>query len=210
MTVEQALQYTNEWFREFNFVVESSNLPADIHTMTISATTGVSLSGNGALTRAQVEAFLNNWNASVDSVAVNSVTFTIGIFDAIKSNGFWNRDVSSVTFTEVAYTQGNGGHRIRVDYPGVVTAEYVEGAIKDRGGVIVSHNTETRRVTFDILRSDVRNHFETTVINRLGRTWNRRRFRLTDAEVTAIEGAGGFVIRTLAQVQASIRDRHTE
>lgn len=210
VTVAQAQQYIAPWTRTYTFNVVSSNLPADTHTMTIAVSAGVAAGGAGGIAREQVEAFLNNWNATVNSVAANSVNFTSGILNAIRSAGFWNRDVSAITFTEVSYTQASGNHRVRADYPAGMTAAQVEDAIRIRGGVITTHNTGTRRVTFDITRATVRSHFEATVAARLGNLWNRRRFRLTEAEVAAIEAAGGIVTRTPAQVQATLRDRQTE
>lgn len=206
-TVAQVEQYIQQWTRAFTFTVDSSNLTTDTHTMTITASSGVSVSGDGRITRQQVETFLNNWNATVNSVAANSVTFTCGIFNAIKSNGFWSRDVSVVTFTEVSYTQATGTHRVRADYPAGLDPADVENAITNRGGVIVSHNTSTRRVTFDITRATARAQFEQSVKDRLGDLWARRRYRATEAQVAAIESAGGVITRTLAQVQSAIQDR---
>jgi hypothetical protein len=210
VTVAQAQQYIAPWTRAFTFTVVSSNLATDTHAMTIAVSAGVASGGAGGITREQVEAFLNNWNATVNSAAANSVNFTCVILNAIRSAGFWNRDVSALSFTEVSYTQATGNHRVRADYPAAMTAAQVEDAVRVRGGVITSHNTGARRITFDITRATVRSHFEATVIARLGSAWNRRRFRLTDAEVSAIESAGGVVTRTPAQVQAALRDRQTE
>jgi hypothetical protein len=207
ISAEAARPYVAPWTRTLSFVVDSSTPATDAHTMTVSVGAGVAAGGAGGVTREQVEAYLNRWRATVNSVAANAVTFTTVIFQAVASEGFWRRDVSAVGFTEVSYTQATGSHRVRADYPAAVSAAEAAFLVTSRGGVITSHNTGARRITFDITRALVRSHFEQDVRDRLEGVWSRRRFRLTDAEVTAAESAGGAVTRTAAQVQAALLDR---
>ena len=51
----------------------------------------------------------------VVSASQGEVVFDAGIYDAIRSNGFWDYDTANLEFTENSYNESTGIHQIEVD-----------------------------------------------------------------------------------------------
>lgn len=208
-TVAEVRAYISEWRRVLNFNIDSQSLPADSFVVTVSAdASGVGASGEGRITRVMVENFLTNWNAVVTVASVNSVTFTTVIREAIASDGFWERNISAATFLETNYTQAGGIHRTQVDYPSSISAGTVEELIKGRRGSIISHNTGTRRITFNIARVDVRREFEDSVKRKLDTGLVPRRWILPESFLSG--AVDGIIMTTKAALDAAIHDQLTD
>jgi len=214
--------YTRPWTRTLSLTVDSSDLGTDTHTVTVTADTGVSVSGLGALTKAQVEGFLNRWNATVTGFSTNAVTFDVAILDAIQSEAFWEivpATLALIVFGEVSYDAGTGAHQLTADYSVLLSgmtaariaklAGLVQRRVEERGGSVMSNTAGV--IEFIILRSDVRAKFFAEVRQKdTHRSVSRRRWVVPAAAMDAISAAGGTVTRTLAQVQAVIHDRMTD
>lgn len=178
--VAEVQVYCEEWWRYVDYELVAHDYDIDGHRIRVFAKPEcVSVSGLGGLTREMVEAYLNTWNATVFSVAANEVVFDALVYDAVCSEGFWERDISSISFKEKAYTQATGIHRIEADYtddPELCArpkAE-IEDYIEQRGGTIEVHAAS--KVTFEIQRTAVLDWFEQNVKANVDDLYSRRKF----------------------------------
>lgn len=122
--------YLKQWERTLALTVDSSDPVTDIHTVTVTADSGVAMGGLGRLTKPQIETYLSKWNAIVQSFSQNSVTFTAGIWDALQSEKFWAG--LDVALTELSYDQPSGGHQVQIDYS-MVTLQFPHAGIAGTG-----------------------------------------------------------------------------
>ena len=202
-------QYTRNWPRLIDFDVINQNLALDGFRLRLFSTNvnGVL----GAVTRADVEAFISNWGGVVHSVAANEVVFDILIFDALTSLGFWGRsyeqaDISNMQFTEVAYDQGTGIHRIELDYSltGRAPSE-AERYVERKGLPVVSHVESA--LTYDADRSVVRTAFQNDIRNKSQRVVAKQRYHVSGAVVDYIVGQGGMITTDVATLAGYIQDK---
>ena len=107
----QVESYRDNWSIEPAFSVVSSDTTTDTFTITVSNSLPGSANQAG-LTQAMVENFLTNWGATVQGFAQNQVTFTINVYDALVSQGFWDTDLTGAAFSEQSYDSGTGLHTI--------------------------------------------------------------------------------------------------
>jgi len=177
------------------------------------------LSGEGNLTAAMVEGFLQNWGATVDSIAANEVTFTAGIYNAAISNRFWDIPdsvVSDLQFSEFSYVKQTGLHTIDVDVTqSDFTVEQVENYILNMGYTVIG--TNENGVRFTVSRNNVFLAFKDNVAEALakrlpdGRRFiDIRRYHVADATVDNIASQGGEISITEPQLFANLLDKTTE
>ena len=186
------------------FTVDSSDLVNDVHTITLGVTTPGALAG---ITRANVEAFLESWGVTILSHTAGTVTFTMGVNDAVESNGFWGSDVSGVVFLETSYDQGTGKH--------VITANYAATAWNSN---VVAHRAIVRGcdvldnaagiLTFEVDRIDIRNEFLRVIGERVNDRVAKSRYAITEASVDQIVALGGTATVSRAQFLAALVDRN--
>jgi hypothetical protein len=201
--------YVIPWRKALEWDVADSDMATDTHTLKAYVKPEyVSASGLNRLTREGVEEFLNNWGATVDSIALGEVTFTANVYEAIKSDGFWERNVQMFAWTEVGYDAPTGIHRVRVNYTGytINLAEYAAQII-NRGCEIVSNQPAQKRVTFDCSRQNVFNEFKQSVKERFDGNYAIRKWNFLEAAVDAAIAAGGSLEVTKAQVLNYIHNR---
>jgi len=195
--------YCSEWERVVDWEFVGHNYVIDGHRLNVFTQRDlVSASGLNGLTRDKVETFLNNWGASVFSIAQNSVVFDALISDAISSDGFWGINLSGGLFSEVAYDQSTGIHTTRITYSSIpgATAEIVAARIVERGCVITANQPAQSRITFTCGRDLVFQAFKLDVKSRVDRTYARRKWRVTQAAIDAIIAAGGTITVTRDQM----------
>jgi hypothetical protein len=195
--------YCSEWRREIEWDVLASNLDTDTHTLKAYVKAEhISASGLNRLTRKQVESYLNNWGAEVLSIAPGEVTFSANIYGAIKSNGFWGRDVQMLSWSEIGYDKLTGIHRVKVDYTGyaIPLAKYA-GRIVERGCKIVQNRPAQHYVTFDCSRENVRSQFKADVKSRVDGIYSRKRWRFMPAAIDAAMANGGSISVTRQELQ---------
>lgn len=211
-TVEQAHNYIISWTRRIDYEVVNQNLTLDGYRIGVFATNPSTTDqgvGAGKITRVMVESFLNKWGATVFAIADNSVTFDITVYNAIKSEGFWNVNLSQVIFLEIAYVQANGIHTIQVNYSGTAyTRAQVINKITQTGGTVISESVGT--VQFTITRNIVLNAFRQDVRSKIETILYRRQYYLPSNLVTSIENSGGLYTTTRAELIAAIRNRVSE
>ena len=181
VSVEVGRAYNSSWEQTVDYTVNSADAATGKYNLTIFGNNR-NVSGEAAITKDQVEAFLLRWNCVVNGFADNSVTFDIALWQALQSEGFWNRDVSAFTFTLDSYTQSTGVAEVTVT--GIADDKAVETAIRaieERGGV-VSSSTSTS-VSFSIDRSDLVDKFKSDVSQKTRGTWCRKQYYLSEAVV---------------------------
>ena len=201
LAVATANQYIEDWRHIISYNIDSSDNVTDTHTITLSSSR-VSAGGVGALSLAQVDGFLARWAAVRTGNTNDSVTFTANILDAITSNGIWG-DASQFTFNETNYDSGTGEHTVEV-LTGSSPEQVQRGA--DRYGFTYVSGT-----TFIAERSVVRGLFQDDVKQALESIGiARRRFRITNAGMTALQGAGGEMTVTIGQLTSNLRDMLAE
>ena len=210
---------TGPWIRKLNWEIIGSNLDIDGHRIKLSITNP----GNtniAAITRDQVESYLNNWNAQVFSVASNEVVFDVAVYEddennpgVLQSTKFWDLEsVNGLVFGEQSYDSGSGDHRVSCDYSTYsnfgVDPKRVEAIVATRGGIPVSNIHQV--IIFDINRSDVFTLFKEEVRNLLEKRIYPRKFRIPEATVDNIISGGGTIDVTLAQLQSYLINRLDE
>lgn len=200
--VSEFIEYANEWDTILNYNVINSDLINDVFQIELSATTNVS--EVGGITRDQVETYINKWSGTVNSFSNNTVTFTISIFNAIKSSGFWNKNTDNVIWTELDYT--NGVHTVQADFTNVnVTSLSVEDHMSEKGANIISNNNNI--IVFSIDRATIRNDFQSSIIRKVKRQIKRRRYYLPENILTIIDSNGGTYTTTKATALLYIKDK---
>src|SRR3972149_712807 len=178
-------------------------------------TVNPNVSGRGYLTREQVEIYLATWNAVVQSITVNSVTFDIWAFEdsssnpgVIQSEAFWGAVPVGVVFTEGLYNQNTGRHRITADYGNSWISD--RNAVVNRGennqGTVISH-TEGVSITFDVFRKQMFDIFKRDIIRRLDNVLDRKQFYFPPGVISTIQGQGGFIEATIAQGKIYLKNR---
>ncbi len=220
VTEEQARNYMNSWEQTVDYTVNSSNLTNATYNITVFGD-NLSQSGEAAITRSQVEGFLNKWNATVSSFATNSVTFDFALWQALQSAGFWNRPVESFTFTLDSYTEGTGQAVVTISELLADQITQAQRLITQKGGVVNS-STETS-VTFNIHRSDVLSEFQKDVQQKTRGTWCRKQWYFSESLVDQIaliedtfDGEGvrltskGQITLSQAEVLAALNDKLDE
>ena len=201
------------WERIVDYAVVSSNLATDVFRLTVGAVAGEfnATNGEGKITRAIVETFLNNWGATVVSSADNSVTFDAGILNAIKSTRFWGgQDVSGVTFAELSYTQATGAHSVRATYPAAWPSQQVADTVAAAGATITAHNVNTRKITFTITRAIVRQAFQDDVAQKARTILRKRKYHLDPAFVASVAAGERWITILPADYLSVLKNRTTD
>lgn len=212
LDVPTAELQNEEWWFRLGFTILTSDLPNDTFTIKAEATEYNPNSGVGKLTQGKIENFLQKWGATGISFASSAVTFSIKILDAIKSTGFWGgADVTGLTLNEISYTQATGTHRCRVNYTNsALTAQQLKDAIAQVGATFVSENIGNKTITFDVTRQNVQDQFYADVKRRTEGMIVRRKYHISEAAMTAIEAAGGYVTVSLAEYNTYWKNKLTE
>ena len=196
---EDSVIYLETWAHKATFEVVSSSLATDTHDVKIT-TERVSITGKNAFTVGQVESFFDRWGASITTVADNQIDFSLSVFDAITSSGFWGVDVSGVTFTETDYDQSSGVHTVQFQNSPFQT-QAAHDYIVDSGGTIISDDT------FAIARSVVRAALIADIKERIDDIYyDIRRFRISAAGMNALAANGGVLTVTAGQFVNNLED----
>jgi len=196
---ETVFQYLTSWKRHVDFEVVSVNTATGVYQIRIRCI-NPGASGAANLTRDNIETYLNNWGATVDSVSVNQVTFTLRLWQTLQSNGFWDFDVSGVSFDLVDYT--NPIATVDVELPGI-SIKKASDRIVENAGVVVSDNG-VDQIRFTIDRSDVLAAFQTSIKDKVEDTFTRRKYYFSEADVDTALSMGGVIELTAGQVTSRI------
>lgn len=205
VSVDAAKHYMQSWER----LVDISVLSADQATATYQAQVSCAnpgASGQLNLTRAQVEGYLNNWGATVDSIDTNQVTFTLKLWDTLRSDGFWGADVSLVGFTLVNYV--NPTAMVDINISGVLaqwSPHQIAAAVIGHGGAVVGYTEPVGRFTID--RDVVLAAFSQDLKDRLEDIYTRRQYYFNPSDVDTAIAAGGVVTLTAGQATNLLKSK---
>jgi len=208
LSMAQVRQYMARWKPDIVFSVIAQDPAIDGYRLELSnALAGVTA---GQVTRVQVEAFINRWNGTVVSVSPNAVRFDITVFDAVKSQGFWDHDLVGFAFQELSYDETAGVHQVQVNYSASGrNPTAVENYIESRVDSIVSHSGSV--ITCEVSRATVRNVLQEDIKRAAEQVDIRtRRYYIDPAQVDTIVREGGTVTVTQTQLMAPLRDRTLE
>lgn len=208
-TVKQVeAAYMSPWRRFIDWEFVSHDWAADAHALRVFTADGVSASMKGALTREEVETFLNKWGAEVIDISSNEVRFSATVTDAIKSEGFWGRTVPEGILTETAYDQVTGVHTTRLDYGTLpIGINELAAIITENGCEITTHKPAQKWGLFTCGRDTVFAQFKQSVKHALDGQFSLRRWRLPAAAIQMIIDAGGSLTVTKSQVMDAIKNR---
>lgn len=184
VTEEQAEAYCASWEQKIDYSVHDANATNATYTVEVFGS-NLNISGEAAITKAQVENFLVDWNCTVDSFAANSVTFTMALWQALQSKGFWGMLVDNFTFILDNYDSNTGIADVTVS--GLVVTENVNQVahakrlVEQKGCAVLSETTTS--VTFAAERSDIFEEFKSDVKQKVQRTWCRKQYYFSEAVV---------------------------
>ena len=208
ITVAQAQNYVSQWEKVIGYEVLSST-PANGNYQIRVFGENVSATGQNSLTREQIENYLLKWNCTVDSIAPNEVTFTLRLWQALQSAGFWNSDDSGlIGFTLVSYDEQSGDAIVDMNISGVLaqwTLERIATSVIDNGGSIVNYTEPVGR--FSINRSIVLNKFQSDVKEKIDTTYCRRQFYFNSSDIDIIIAAGGIITLNKNQLLNQINSK---
>lgn len=204
VTPAQVTNYISHWKDDFQYSVVSQNAAQGRYTVRVQ-NDSVSVSGANRLTAEKVSAYLAKWGCSNASYTSPYYQFDFSLWAAVRSEAFWNRDVSAVTFTLVSYNSTSGVGRVQAVVPAATLSESVTRTITERGGTIVSSTGTT--YVFDIDRSNLFDKFKADVKQRLETIYCRRQYYFTEAQVDTVIAAGGSITLTQAQLLAAVKNK---
>lgn len=196
-SLENSQEYESEWRRFFEIEVLSANPNNATYQARISCT-NPGVSGQANLTREQVEGYLNNWGATVDSIDINQVTFTVALWNTLRSNGFWDADVSLIGFTLVSYV--NPTAIVDINISGVLafwTPKMIADRVESRGGAIISYTEPVGRFSID--RQVVLSAFSEDLKSKLTTAFTRRQYYFSESDVDIAIANGGTMTITKTQ-----------
>lgn len=212
-TVAEVTQFFSAWQRQVDWSIVSQNLALDGFRLNLVCTNpsvtdqGV---GAGKITRVMVETYLNNWGATVFSIADNSVVFDTTIYNAVISQGFWGVDLSGVVFSQISYVQATGVHTIQVDYTNKIAwkAADVASMVVIIGGAVVSNVAGIAQ--FTITRTTASNAFKTDVQQKLAQVLYLRQYHFLSSLVDVVIANGGVQTSSKSTVLSAIKNRLLE
>lgn len=224
VTRAQVEPFMLPWYPEISFSRQSLDTATDAWSGTVTADVVRSGDGHG-LTRAQVEAFLAQWNVENMVFSQGQVTGDFTIFGLATSRRFFSRDLTGLVFELRGYVEASGEHEIRLDYAAVFPNN--DAAVFN----LVSRFAEVRRQnnaqdTIDyavwrgapahdpaprsgLLGDNLFAAIKEDVEETLNRKMSTRRWLLAESKVDEIMNASpdpGFMVLSPAELQASLED----
>ncbi len=202
ITRDSVLYYMSQWDRRLQFDLIASNHATGTYQLKVSAD-AVGASGQNALTREAVESFLARWGCTIGSVQPNAVTFTAKLWNVVRSPGFWDADVSGVSFTLISYDPASGNSVVNADHSAdpVVAAQTVEMS----GGTVLTNTVGS--CTFGVGRDTLLEAFKRSVREAVGGLYRRRRYCFSETDVDYALAHGGVLALTAGQVLDHVIDR---
>ena len=208
-TKEEISMFCKPWYDNYDYRVISSQ-PAQGRYVVEIFETNISTSDKNAITQNKIERYLIKWGCLNYSYTTNSAQFTFSLWNAVRSEAFWELDFTqiSIDFVLLSYSADTGIGRIQVTVPTVIKPKVIRNKIINRGGVIVSE--EHPIYVFDIERSDILQRFRQDVKMKAEKLYKVRRYYLTEEQSDIIHNAGGFVEMTKAEFLSLIKDGLSE
>ena len=179
-----ARNYNNAWDQTVDYNVLDANAITGVYQVEVFGN-NTNVSGEGAITQAHVETFLTNWNCVVDGFSTNSVIFTMSLWQALQSKGFWDMTVSNFTFVLNNYETETGVASVTVS--GLTVNENIDQVthakrlIEQKGCIVISEGADY--VVFEAERTDIFTEFKSDVQNATRGTWCRKQYYFSEALV---------------------------
>lgn len=173
--------------------------------------TAAGASGQNAMTGAKlirVRDYLIGWGCSNFAAATGGGSFTFNLWDAVRSQNFWNVPLTAMiglVFDLESYNSQTGIGRINIDYSLTqIKPEMVVQKIEERGGNVLSAGA--LNAVFEIERSDILTRFREDVKQRIEQVFMYQQYRIDQDTMDAAVAAGGTLTLTKAELLASIVD----
>jgi hypothetical protein len=212
-TTAELAHYAGSWKDSFDYEIVAARPAKGEYDVRVFET-NVSVSGLNAITQDKVESFLTRWGCTAISATQNSVAFTFSLWNAVRSDAFWeiNQVVLKGGFVLNDYNAttrvGNITFTVIPDaFPNMDQEKITQSItrrIQERGGenIVMAYPA----FTFEIERSDILTRFRQEVKRRCEGIYRRRQYVLPSAMVDSIAAEGGFAQMTLASLAAAIRN----
>lgn len=207
VTLAQVEQYTGNWQRQIGWEIVGTDPVLDGARVRVFTLLPGAANQYG-LTRQQVEAWLNNWGATVVNVDTNEVRFDVTIAALYQSEGFWDANPAdhNIIVTETNYDQPTGVHTVEIDAIGSpIAINEITDRVESAGAQIIEITGPV--IIAEFYRNVVRSHFQEAVAEQLDRMVRQRRYYISEADVDAVVAAGGQLDVTLAQLQGQVLDK---
>ncbi|MCA1800759.1 MAG: hypothetical protein LC687_07410 [Actinobacteria bacterium] len=201
--------YNLSWQRTLAFDVVASDAAQDGFRLRLYSET--ENSGAGAITKEEIDSFIQAWSGTIVSYGANEVVFDITILGALTSPAFWGLDniASQVIFSELSYDQATGIHRIQADYSAIGNnPTYVERYVQRMGLEIISHQNKV--LVYDADRDVVSKAFKDDLKDKGDKQVTRRRYHISTGVVDTIIGAGGTYTTDKATLLSYVKDKVVE
>jgi len=187
-TYKQVKPYLSQFIRRLKWSVVSSDAVTDTHRLRITSDM-IGSGGIGGYSAAEVQGYLQGWNATNITGSAGEVEFDLNIYDAIVSGNLF--DIGGETYVENNYDQVGGEHTVTVTLPAEFHINHALNRMIDRGADILSVNG--RDVQMLLTRDDVRQEFARELRRTTDKRIAQRRYAITEAAVNQALGNGGIV-----------------
>jgi hypothetical protein len=220
VTVAECLAWRENWKDDFAYEIISQNPQQGLYVVRVYEQ-NPGAAGQNNLTRAKIETYLTGWGCINITFTTNSCQFTFSLWAAVRSKEFWERDVSSITFTLVSYNSTTGIGQISANC-NVIIEQFVithaddpqaetkiraeiERKIPERGGTVIGWTDRT--LIFEIERSNILTRFREDVKEKAEQVYLRHRYNVASADVDVVIAAGGVMTITKTQFLAKLKDK---
>ena len=206
ITTEQANAYNDSWNQTIDYNVLSADPVTGTYQIEVFGD-NISISGEAILTREQVEPYLNNWGATVDSASQNNIVFTLRLWQTLQSHGFWNENILLIDFTLNSYA--NDVANVTASNIPEDRIEHAKHMVERKGGTIVSFDLTS--ITFTITRQSVLSAFQADIKQKAERAYCRRQYYFSSAIVDqALLEPNGVLELTTSQLLAALNNKLEE
>ena len=195
-TAAQVNNYLDGWRHEPTSNIDTNDGNGN-YRITITST-GVSSSGKNAVTKVQMDAFVDKWQGVYVSHTNSTYTFDITSYQAATSPGFWNTDLSSTFFADEGFAAGT--QQVQLASTNIPLAQ-VASAVAAKGGTVLDNDSFSIDAT--VLYTEFKDDIESAwrAID-----FKRRRWNISDAGMTLLSNASGVMSVTAAQVLPYLED----
>ena len=205
-TRAQAEQYLSPWELDLDFTVNSVDDVARTATLTAVAKK-VSASayefGDGGITRAKLETWLNKWAATVDGTSSNAVQYTVDLDAALISVGLWG-GVADDLSVEINDYQSRV-YDCTFTHPPQWNQVNVTKRVEEVGGAVLDQGSGFVRVSLSLV--DMRREMESDFRRKVFTVLRRQQYKVSSAACDAAEAAGGVLEATKAAFIDQIQDK---
>jgi hypothetical protein len=150
--------------------------------------------------------FLSNLSIQ-DSIVDGSINSSIPVFNLIKSIDIFPMDISGLIFNSINYKQQTGIHTIECNYSGTSIHHNTIGLNIDSLHNIISHDTVSKIITFEVDRAYIIDKLTRILNERLQKRIGASQYKIPDTIVNSIAGSGGYVQNTLSEFNSFLMDK---